>query len=79
MCYCGNTRVEEILKQESAQKVNPGEDSYPTTPAGTRTRDLSIRSLALYPLSYLCSTNVSWGQTVGTTPEGLLHDTTMKC
>ena len=39
--------VERIPKYESAQKVNPGEENSPTTPAGIQTRDLSITSLAL--------------------------------
>ena len=33
--------------KESAQKVNPGEENSPTTPAGIRTCDLSIMSPAL--------------------------------
>ena len=52
MCYCGNTGVEWILKEESAQKVNPGEENHPVTPAGIWTHDLSVTSLALKPLSY---------------------------
>ena len=35
MCYCGNTGVERIRKQESAQKVDPGEENYLTVPAMT--------------------------------------------
>ena len=37
---------------QSAQKVDPGEENSPTAPAGIRTRDLSITSPALKPLSY---------------------------
>ena len=37
---------------ESAQKVDPGEENSPAVPAGIRTRDLSITSPVLYPLSY---------------------------
>ena len=48
MCYCGNTGVEWILKSESAQKVDPGEENSPTTPAETWTQDLSITSPSLY-------------------------------
>ena len=33
--------------EESAQKVDPGEENSPATPAGIQTRDLSITSLAL--------------------------------
>ena len=33
--------------KESAQKVDHGEESFPAAPAGIRTRDLSITSLAL--------------------------------
>ena len=35
MCHCGNTEVKRIPKQESAQKVDPGEENSLTTPAGT--------------------------------------------
>ena len=35
MCYCGNTGVERIRKQESAQKVDPGEENYLAAPAMT--------------------------------------------
>ena len=35
-------------ENESAQKVDPGEENLPTAPAGTQTHDLSITSLALY-------------------------------
>ena len=45
--YSGNTGVEEILKQESAQKVDPGEENYPAAPAGVRTCDLLITNLVL--------------------------------
>ena len=47
MCCCGNTGVERIPKEESAQKVDPGEENSPSAPAGIRTRDLSIKSPAL--------------------------------
>ena len=39
--------VEWIPKQESAQKVDPGEENAPAAPAGIRTHDLSITSPAL--------------------------------
>ena len=39
--------VEWIPKEESAQKVDPGEENSPTAPAGIRTRDLSITSPTL--------------------------------
>ena len=52
MCYCGNTGVERIPKQESVQKVDPGEEYSPAAPAGTRTRDLSITSPLFKPLSH---------------------------
>ena len=29
-CYCGNTGVEQVAKQESAQKVDPGQENAPT-------------------------------------------------
>ena len=34
-------------RNESSQKVDPGEEHSPAAPAGTRTRDHSITSLAL--------------------------------
>ena len=37
--------VEQIPKQESAQKVDPGEENFPAAPAGIQTHDLSIMSL----------------------------------
>ena len=43
-CYCSNTGVERIPKLESAQKVNPGEETSPTAPTGIWTRDLSVTS-----------------------------------
>ena len=46
-CYGSNTGVKRIPTQESAQKVNPGEENSPAAPAGTRTRDLPITSPAL--------------------------------
>ena len=46
-CYCGNTGVERMPKQESAQKADPGEEHSPAAPARTRTHDLSITSPAL--------------------------------
>ena len=33
--------------KESAQKVDPGEENYPTAPAGIRTHDLSVTIPAL--------------------------------
>ena len=43
----GKTGVERILKQDSAQKVDPGEENSPAAPAGIGTRDLSATSPAL--------------------------------
>ena len=34
MCHCCNTGVERLLKQESEQKVDSGEENFPTAPAG---------------------------------------------
>ena len=45
MCYCGNMGVEQILKIESAQKVDPGKENSPAVPAGTQNHNLSIMSL----------------------------------
>ena len=47
MCHCGNTEVKRIPKQESAQKVDPGEENSLTTPAGTWTNDLLVTSPVL--------------------------------
>ena len=60
-CYCGNTGVERIPKQESAQKVDPGEENSPAAPAGIRTRNLfdhesGALTTELSPLSYLSLT-----------------------
>ena len=41
------TAVTRGWKQESAQKVDPGEENSPAAPAGIRTRDLSITTPAL--------------------------------
>ena len=35
MHYCHKTGVEQILKQETAQKVDPGEENSPTASVGT--------------------------------------------
>ena len=50
----GGTDTEE----ESAQKVNSGEENSPAAPAGTRTRNLSITSPALYQQVILAPTLV---------------------
>ena len=47
MCYCGNTGVEQIPKEESAQIVDSREENSPAAPAGIRTHDLSVMSPAL--------------------------------
>ena len=41
------TRGWNGYRNESAQKVDPGEGNSPAAPAGMRTRDLSITSPAL--------------------------------
>ena len=41
------TRGWNGYRNESAQKVDPGEENSPVVSAGTRTRDLSITSAAL--------------------------------
>ena len=41
------TRGWNGYRNESAQKVDPGEENSPAAPAGIRTRDLSITSPAL--------------------------------
>ena len=47
-CYRGNTDVEWTSKWESAQKVDYGEEKSPAAHTGTRTREVSITSTALY-------------------------------
>ena len=42
------TRGWNGYRNESAQKVDPGEETSPAVPAGIRTRDLSITSLTFY-------------------------------
>ena len=44
--------VKQVPKWESAQKADTGVEHSPAAPAGTRTRDLSITSPALWSLSY---------------------------
>ena len=44
----GVCRAKKVaIAEESAQKVDPGEENSPAVPAGIRTRDLSITSPAL--------------------------------
>ena len=59
-CHCSNTRcwggvggLERIPKEQSAQKADHGEDNSPVDPSRTRTRDISVTSPALEPLSYI--------------------------
>ena len=47
-CHCGNTGWSRHWLSESARKVNSGEENVPAAPAGTRARNLSITSPALY-------------------------------
>ena len=49
MCYCGNTGVKQILKQESALKIDPGEVNSPISPAA---RPFNHKSVTL-PLRYI--------------------------
>ena len=42
------TRGGTDIEKESAQKVNSSEENSPAAPAGTRTRNLSISSQALF-------------------------------
>ena len=51
------TRGLERTQNESAQKVNSGEEHSPATPAGTRTHNRSVTSPTLLLTSYLSS----WG------------------
>ena len=52
MRYCSNGGEggggDTEIREESAQKGDPGEENFPTLPAGTWTRDFLIRSLVLY-------------------------------
>ena len=61
--YYSDTGMEWILKQKSAQKVDPREENASTALVGTWTCNILTRSLVLYhwaipavPLSYPCST-----------------------
>ena len=47
------TRGRNGYRHKRAQKVDTGEENSPAAPTGIRTRDLSVTSPALYPLSYL--------------------------
>ena len=46
-CYYSNTGVEQIPKQDSTQKVDPGEENSPAVPARTQACNLLIRRPAL--------------------------------
>ena len=51
--------MERTAKQESSQKVDPGEENYPAAPAGIQTCDLSITSaltteLSCSPVACVC-------------------------
>ena len=46
------TRGRNGYRNKRAQKVDTGEENSPAAPTGIRTRDLSVTSPALYPLSY---------------------------
>ena len=52
LCATAVTRGWNGYRKLSAQKVDTGEENSPAAPAGIRTRDLSITSPALKPLSY---------------------------
>ena len=51
MQHCGDMGVGMDTEQESAHKVNSGEENFPTTPVGIQTGKLLIMSLALLPTS----------------------------
>ena len=66
-CYCRNAEVEWIPKWESAQKVHPGEEYSPTTPARSQTHnhpttsysrsttELSLLSFCFFHVHFLLS------------------------
>jgi len=58
-CYCRNMGVEWILKSESAQKADPGEENSPATPAGSWTLDLLITGCPHWYLSMYLSIYLS--------------------
>ena len=58
---CSNIIVQQTLRQESAQKVDPGEENSPTVPARSWTWNLLIMSLVLYRWACIIS-NSSVGQ-----------------
>ena len=41
------TQGRNRYRNKSAQKADPGEEHFPAAPAGTHTRNLSIKSLVL--------------------------------
>ena len=47
LCATAVTQGWNGYQNESAQKVDPGEENFPITPARTQTHDLSIMSQAL--------------------------------
>ena len=56
-CHCGNTGVERT-PNESAHKVDSGEENSLAAPAGDRTRNLSIMGPAFLPTSYPGSNSI---------------------
>ena len=57
-CYCGNTGVERIPKEESAQIVDPGEENSPAAPAGARNSEAAgfKQTLSLHELQVCWAT-----------------------
>ena len=59
MCCCSNEEMERILEEESAQKANCGEYSFPATSAGDRTRNLVTKESGALS-SIQSSPSTSW-------------------
>ena len=57
ICYCGNMGVEWILKEESAQKIDHGEENYPTAP---QTPWYFHHDSGTLPVSYSLSPDRGW-------------------
>ena len=51
-CRCGNAGWNGCQNKSQHRKLTLEKNFFPAASAGTRTRDLSITGLALYPLSY---------------------------
>ena len=83
-CNCSNTGLERTPNESQHKKLTLEKKTNPDAPAGTRTRNLSITSPALYQLAipalaqYSCTVVQTWlfvGVLQRRTIEGLCADT----